>query len=336
MGKSSEEQYIQAADWVDTKQWAGAEQYRCMMAACYTESLEVLREAHISNWQGFLDDLEIADECVYLYKNPGGKPRVQMPVLFMCGSYNWQLHVRLDTTYVMKNGKSAFQISKGEVPREFSQLMSKCHSAVGQDVTKDMEEFFQVVRAMFRWSSRTCPPRPIELSRLSALAGSACPTSLATTVLTWLGGLLPKNRACSTGDKRWGVEYSFLHQGLQFYLYGDIQQVVIVAWLMVAAWVLHLFPDMTLVEHKTGWDALGFLHYWEEHVVKHLLVVGDWRRMGGLNCQNREDLLAAAGIPSDNMFDVLRLCPDWPALTSGGLLHLHSVKRIFFSLTQHN
>jgi hypothetical protein len=164
--------------------------------------------------------------------------------------------------------------------------MSKCHFAVGQDVTKDKEEFFQVVRAMFGWSLRMCPPRPIELSRLSALAGSPCPMSLATTVLTWLGGLLPKNRACSTGDKRWGVEYSFLHQGLQFYLHGDIQQVAIVALLMMAAWVLHLFPDMTLVTHTTGWDALGFLHYREEHVVKHLLVVGDWRRMGGLNCQN--------------------------------------------------
>jgi hypothetical protein len=141
LGKSSEEQYIQAADWVDTKQWAGAEQYGCMMVVCYTESLEVIREAHISNWQGFLDGLEIANECVYLYKNPGVKPRVQMPVLFMYGSYNLQL-VCLDMTYVMKNGKSAFQISKGEVPREFGQLMSKCHSAVGQDVTKDMEEFF--------------------------------------------------------------------------------------------------------------------------------------------------------------------------------------------------
>ncbi len=229
------------------------------MAACYTESLEVIREAHISNWQGFLNDLEIADECVYLYKNPGGKPRVQMPVLFMYGSYNWQLHVRLDTTYVMKNGKSAFQISKGEVPREFGQLMSKCHSAVGQDVTKDVEEFFQVVRAMFGWSSRTCPPRPIELSRLSALAGSTCPTILATTVLTWLGALLPKNRACSTGDKRWGVEYSFLHQGLQFYLHGDIQQVAIVAWLMMATWVIHLFPDRTLVAHtKAGMRSASF------------------------------------------------------------------------------
>jgi hypothetical protein len=65
-----------------------------------------------------------------------------------------------------------------------------------------------------------------------------------------------------------------MHHGLQFYLRTDIQQIAIVAWLMVAAWVLHLFPDMTLVAPMTGWDALGFLHYWEEHVVKHLLGLG--------------------------------------------------------------
>jgi hypothetical protein len=40
------------------------------MATCNTESLEAIREAHISNWQGFLDDLEIAGECVHQYQNP--------------------------------------------------------------------------------------------------------------------------------------------------------------------------------------------------------------------------------------------------------------------------
>ncbi len=30
------------------------------------------------------------------------------------------------------------------------------------------------------------------------------------------------------------------------------------------------------------------------------------------------------GIPEFNMFDMLRLCPDWPAFTSGGPWHLHS------------
>ncbi len=44
------------------------------------------------------------------------------------------------------------------------------------------------------WSLSTCPLWPIELWRLNMLAGCACPTGLAKTVLNWLGGLLPKNR----------------------------------------------------------------------------------------------------------------------------------------------
>jgi hypothetical protein len=46
------------------------------------------------------------------------------------------------TLYAVKDDKSAFHISKGEAPREFDPLISKCHSTVGQDVTKDVEEFF--------------------------------------------------------------------------------------------------------------------------------------------------------------------------------------------------
>jgi hypothetical protein len=182
---------------------------------------------------------------------------------------------RLNTQYTRVDGKLAFVINKGQVPREFGQLMAKCHPAVGQDVTRDVNEFFQVVQALFGWSSRTCPLRPIELSRLSMLAGSDCPTGLATTVLSWLGALLPKNRHCSTGGKRWGVEYSFLQTGLQSYLHGEIQQVAIISCLIIAAWVLHLFADLTLVTHATSLGALEFLHYWEDRVIKHLLVVGD-------------------------------------------------------------
>ncbi len=103
---------------------------------------------------------------------------------------------QLNTQYTRVDGKFAFVINKGEVPREFGQPMAKCHPAGGQDVTRDVDEFFQVVHALFGWSSRACPLQPIRLSRLSMLAGSDCPTGLATTVLTWLGGLLPKNRHC--------------------------------------------------------------------------------------------------------------------------------------------
>ncbi len=134
------------------------------------------------------------------------------------------------------------------------------------------------------------------------LARSAFPTGLVTTVLTWLCGLFSKNRHCSTGDEQWGVEYSFLQTGLHSYLHYDIQQVAIVSWLMVAAWILPLFPDLTLVTHTMGLDALEFLHYWEDRMIKHLLVVGDWHRAGGAYYQSRQELLRCAGIPECNTF----------------------------------
>jgi hypothetical protein len=127
-------------------------------------------------------------------------------------------------------------------------------------VTRGVDKFYQMVQALFGWYSRTCHPQLIELSQLSMLAGSACSTGLATTVLTWLGGLLPKNRHCSTIDKQLEVKYSFLQTGLQSYIHGDIQQVAIVSWLMVAPWVLRLFPDLTVVTHATSLRALEFLH----------------------------------------------------------------------------
>ncbi len=70
---------------------------------------------------------------------------------------------------------------------------------------------------------------------------------------------------------------------------------------MVAAWVLHLFLDLTLGTPAMGLDALEFLHYWEDHMIKHLLVVGDWHRAGGAYYDSHQELLRCAGIPESNM-----------------------------------
>ncbi len=128
---------------------------------------------------------------------------------------------------------------------------------------------------MFGWSSSTCPLWPIELSRLTMLAGCACPTGLANTVLTWLGGLLPKNRGVS----------NFLQAGLKSFLHGNIQR-----------------PPCD--------QALA----------------GVWRLVQGWRSLQRQPSGASpvCGIPATNTYDVLRLCPDWQAFTSGGPRHLRS------------
>ncbi len=46
------------------------------------------------------------------------------------------------------------------------------------------------------------------------------------------------------------------------------------------------------------------------------------------------------GIPETKTFDVLRLCPDWPAFTSGGPRHLHTtgafLQQAYSTLHAHN
>jgi hypothetical protein len=108
------------------------------MVACNTEFLDIVKESHVGDWKVFLEVLELASKSVLLLKNKGGKAGIQVPVLFMYGSYEWQLHVRLNTQYTRVDGKSAFAINKGEVPREFGQLMAKCHSSVSHAVTRDL------------------------------------------------------------------------------------------------------------------------------------------------------------------------------------------------------
>ncbi len=49
-----------------------------------------------------------------------------------------------------------------------------------------------------------------------------------------------------------------------------------------------------------GLGALEFLHYWEDRIIKHLLVVGDWHRAGGAYYDSCQELLRCAGIPEIN------------------------------------
>jgi hypothetical protein len=74
----------------------------------------------------------------------------------MYGSYDWQLHVRLNNTRVDR--KFAFVINKGEVPREIGQLMAKCNSAIGQDVTRDIGRVFSGGPGFVRLVLKHMPP----------------------------------------------------------------------------------------------------------------------------------------------------------------------------------
>ncbi len=63
-----------------------------MMLACDIESLDIVKESRVWDWRALLEVLELAPDSVPLFENEGGKARIQVPVLFMYGSYDWQLY----------------------------------------------------------------------------------------------------------------------------------------------------------------------------------------------------------------------------------------------------
>ncbi len=109
--------------------------------------------------------------------------------------------------------------------------------------------------------------------------------------------------------------------GPKLYLLGDIQQVVEVAMTMLMIQAVHLFPDPTFPYRTTGMLGADFVKYWAGHVTQLLTSEpGNWAPLprSELRHQRRDALIGSAGIPPGREYDVLRLCPEWPAITNGG------------------
>jgi hypothetical protein len=107
-------------------------------------------------------------------------------------------------------------------------------------------------------------------------------------------------------------------------LHGNIQQVAITAWVAVAVWVAHLFPDSTLVTRATNLTPTGLLNWWTEAIIKNLMRKGSWADPRPGYVTHREGAIQRAGVPrTEPLHAVLRLCPSWPAITSGGCREFH-------------
>jgi hypothetical protein len=102
-------------------------------------------------------------------------------------------------------------------------------------------------------------------------------------------------------------------------------------WIMVVCWVLHLFPDFSLVHAVTNLTLPEFLEYWTDKVVIRLLSQQSedrWHPSAG-SYRSRMDLLRQTGIPQGEQFNVLQLCPGWPGITSGLTREKKEVEQFF-------
>jgi hypothetical protein len=316
LGVSTGEEIGRAVKWLIQRQEDAVQNYALFLPAADTESISLRKDERVFSFYSALCVMGHKDNVSTAHFLEG--VGVAFPVVLMYGFMDWQLHIKIAVEHQSAAGRpNRFEFRKGSLPREFDDLMGIMVPALGQDVYKDVKEFLEAVKVLYGWDGNCKLRKSLDLHRLSMMAGSTQPCSLASYSLTWLGTVMPKHWKSSTGDGLWWKPFKRLPMALQAYLLGDIQQVAIMGWLMVVSWLLHVFPEFHMVNRVTGFDPLRFIGYWTEKVVIKLLTVS---ATGGFliyhgGYRSRQDLLEYVCIGEEEKFDVLRFCPDWPAFT---------------------
>jgi hypothetical protein len=312
LGESTPDEMSEAAAWVSHHQTAAVHKYGCFLPTADIKSLTLTGfdsfDSLIQRLEQFVEELELE-----LQVPPFPQGGVSCPVLLLYGGLGWQLHVRLHLEY-SRSGYVKFNRGSQGLTPHFRHLIDQFEPAVGLNLRAQYRRFFTIVEAVYGPGCLS-PPPSIELQPLCMLAGCAIDiTSLSALTMLYLGGILDSTQH---GDGDWARPLASLHPGLQCSLAGTIQQVSAALWVMVTAWVTHLFPDMNDVTADAGLSAMELLNYWTNEVVKGQLT-GLTKMARFDSCTSRTVAIQNLGIPEDSKFDVLRLCPPWPAITAGG------------------
>jgi hypothetical protein len=320
LGLSSVEEMRDATEWVKEKRESTAKKCAGIsVLAADTESVTIKARGAAATQEQFFEALgEDVQSVRFSLAGHGDKKAIQCPVLFMIGGISWQLHLLLHLEY--KGTDIVF--FKGSLPVfTYRRLLEQFTTAVGVDITTDYQDFFRIIEKLYG-NSDVPPVAPLELSRIAMLAGSDHPqTGLVSLVWVWLGGVLVKHYKCSMGDGKWGRRFNDLPLGLQLYLEGDIQQPAAVATLMLMVITINLFPDPVTVFNLNNMGPQDLMGYWSQTVLERLSHdPSSW----GPRCPpatphtDRKSLIRDMGLP-DMGYEVLKLCPDWPSITNGGV-----------------
>jgi hypothetical protein len=108
-----------------------------------------------------------------------------------------------------------------------------------------------------------------------------------------------------------------------------------VAWVTVVVWVSHLFPDVTLVTRVNHMTPRQLLAWWTERVIKSS-IAAPWKDARPAAVGHRQGAIDRAGVPRDHPdFAIIGVCPQWPAITTGGCREMH-LPGIFFHKIYNN
>jgi hypothetical protein len=102
------------------------------------------------------------------------------------------------------------------------------------------------------------------------------------------------------------MPFDKLSDALNFYLFGETSQVAITLWVLIACWVLNMFPEIHDVANISKTLSMGdVLARWAPASLP-------WDPQ-----LSREDIISTA-IPDPDVASVFHLLtPDWPSITTG-------------------
>jgi hypothetical protein len=210
LGTSTAQEYAHACEWVKTKHQQTRDSYGILLPAADVECLQIEASKNYQSLEQVLADIVLSSgDVIKTFSLPAPPSRgvtaastISLPVLFMYGSIDWQLHICLGAGHTA-DGRSITFICGDPLPPQYLELIALLEPAVGTGIEKDYEDFFGTVSAF--WPSHGAKPaKPIELARVTMLAGCAIShVSVLQLAYTFLGGFLCKDWRASTGDRLW-------------------------------------------------------------------------------------------------------------------------------------
>jgi hypothetical protein len=175
----------------------------CLLGAD-TDSISVLKGSHQS-----LTPAPPGTALEFKVARPGDCAEA-LPVLMMVGHIGWQIHIHLPVACLLDNEReNMLVITPGKLQNGVI-FFKELKYLTGVGIGKDIEEFLQVIQALYGKDQSNRLHPTMELQILARYAGYNC-TRFALAVLNWvtMGTIMPKG-LCSTGDDRWHEPWSSL------------------------------------------------------------------------------------------------------------------------------
>jgi len=266
--------------------------------------------------------------------------KVPMPVRFMVGGRDWEVHVRLPTHNEQAGEVVHMDLSLDtKISKEVREFWKAIPSAVGIDITKDYVTWSRFLNVLWEDAFFEEVAPPIELEHLARAARINDSSSSIFHLHWWvLGTLLPKDRA-SLGDGTWGFPLQDIAEPLRLYMSCDLEQVVKIATILAAVWAMQTFPDLTIVKDATLMDEVAFFKWVQVKAIPTLFAgwleilkdrKGNWSSVTKppqwQEVKTLPQLVEQLKPPTSATFSNVWEVPAWPSITCGGCRYLHQAR----------